>query len=249
MNRKTFSLPGGLLSTLYGVAVVLLGAFLHLVPIALFVMAAAEVYRAHRRGYLTKGGFIHASPVWLAGLATVVFVGLQTNAFVQVILALAYGAWRWWLIHYQRDERHALGVAGVTALLSLSAIYLAAAVWHLPGYLVVALTWGVCWLVGTRMLESMDDRAAPVLVAAWSLIAAECAWLFSLWLVTYILFNGLLLIPQAAIVITALGYCLSGIYTSHKRSQLSRARLVEYLLVGLVLLVVVIAGTKWSGVI
>lgn len=249
MSRKTFSLPGGLLSTLYGVVVILLGAFLHLLPLALLVIAAAELYRARRRGYMNSPGLIHASSVWLASLSAVVFIGLQANHITQVVLALVYGVWRWWLIHYQHDEKHALGVAGVTALASLSAIYLAAAVWHLSGFIIVALTWAACWLVGMRMLEGTEDRAKPVLVSAWSLIAAECAWLFSLWLVTYIILNGLLLLPQAAVVITALGYCLSGIYLSHKRSQLSRARLVEYLLVGLVLLVVVIAGTKWSSVI
>ena len=83
----------------------------------------------------------------------------------------------------------------------------------------------------------------------WALIAAECAWVFWLWLVNYVIFNGFLIVPQAALVLTALGYCLAGIYTSHRRSQLSRARLVEYLMIALIMLVVVIAGTKWNGVI
>jgi hypothetical protein len=67
--------------------------------------------------------------------------------------------------------------------------------------------------------------------------------------VQYILLNGWVIVPQAAIVLTALGYCLGGIYVSHRRSQLSRSRLVEYLMIGLVLLAIVIAGTKWNGVI
>jgi hypothetical protein len=249
MKQKTFSVPGGLLSTLYGIVVILGAALLHVVLLGLVVIAAAELYRAYRRDYFTQAGLLHASPVWLLGLSGVVFIGLQPQLSTQVLLTAAYGAWRWWLIHYQKEETHALAVAGVTELIAFSALFLAAAVWHLPTVLVVILVWAISYIVAARVLESYEDRAAPVLIAAWSLIVAECSWLFSMWLVTYILFNGILLVPQAAVVLTALGYCLSGIYFAHRRSQLSKTRLVEYLIVGLVLLVVVIAGTKWNGVI
>jgi uncharacterized membrane protein YdfJ with MMPL/SSD domain len=104
-------------------------------------------------------------------------------------------------------------------------------------------------MVTRFVLAAYDDAAVSVLAVTWGLIAAECGWVFSLWQVQYILLNGWFIVPQAAIVLTALGYCLGGIYISHRRSELSRSRLLEYLMIGLALLAIVIAGTKWNGVI
>ncbi len=140
-------------------------------------------------------------------------------------------------------------VAVLTQFLALDALFMAASVWHWPTLAIVVLTWGISWLVATRALSDYSDRAATALAATWALVAAECAWVFSLWLVNYIVLGGILIVPQAAVVLSALGYCMGGIYASHRASQLSRNRLVEYLLIGLFLLAIVIAGTKWNGII
>jgi hypothetical protein len=249
MKSAKLSVPGGLLGTMYEMVVILLGAWLHAIPLALAAVTAAELYRAYRRHALSVPGLAAESPVWLVGLSAGLFIGLQSNQLTQVVLVCVYGAWRWWLLKRYRTAEHLMVIASVSEVAGLAAVFLAAAVWHWPVIVTVVLTWAISWLVGHHLLAEAGDRAAPVLVAAWALVAAECAWLFSLWLVTYIVWDGIVLLPQAALVISALGYCLGGIYFSHRSNHLSRARLVEYLVVGLVLLIFVIVGTKWNSAI
>jgi hypothetical protein len=54
-------------------------------------------------------------------------------------------------------------------------------------------------------------------------------------------------VPQPALVLVALAYCMGSIYTSAKQGKLSFSRLVEYLVIGLILVGMVIMGTSWRG--
>jgi hypothetical protein len=130
--------------------------------------------------------------------------------------------------------------------MSLTAIFSANAIWHWPALLTLIAVY-VTSLVVARSFFAEGERAARALAAAWGLIVAECSYIFSVWLVHYVLPGGVLLVPQAAIVITALGYCFGSIYLAHTSSKLSKARLAEYAIIGLCLIVIVITGTRWSG--
>jgi hypothetical protein len=165
---------------------------------------------------------------------------------VGILIAAGLVAFQWSL---ERDltPRHELMIALVTQFATLWAIFLGAAVWHLPAWLVLGLVWGSSLAVAHRLLASYEERNLWLLAAAWALIVTECAKVFSTWLVNYILPGGLAILPQPAVVLTALGYCLAGIYTAHRTAQLSKKRLTEYLLIGLCLIIIVIVGTKWSG--
>lgn len=211
---------------------------------------AFEVYRLGRRpaeDWLEL--LIGDSPLWVVTVSIGLLVGLLPRLVTQITLVVLLVIWRYWLEFGAVRLLAQLVVAGTMQFMALWAIFLAQSVWHWPTLLVLLLVWVASWLTARRVLASYDDPAVSVLASAWGLVAAQCAWVFSLWQVQYILLNGWVIVPQAAIVLTALGYCMGGIYVSHRRSQLSRSRLVEYLMIGLVLLAIVIAGTKWNGVI
>lgn len=222
-----------------------------LVVIALVIIGLRELY-----GYFTAkqsgwSAIAALAPRWLVGASFAILIALLPKPLTQVALGLAYGGWLWWYMNsFERiNESAALIIAGVEQFAGLSAIFLAAAFWHWSNLLVLPLVWGVSYVVADGLLARGQERARPVLAATWALVASECAWIFSAWLVNYILLNGYLIIPQAAVVLTALGYCFGGIYTSHLSNRLNRNRLLEYLAIGLLLLIIVIYGTKWNGVI
>lgn len=220
---------------------------------AIWPIAIALLFEAYRLGRRPADDWaellIQDSPLWVVTLSTGLLVALNPRLITQVVLVSLLVVWRIWVeIGTIRPLAQPV-VAAITQFMALWAIFLAQSVWRWPASLVMVLVWGIAWITARQILASYDEPAAPILSATWGLIAAETTWVFSLWQVQYILLNGWIIVPQGAIVLTALGYCLGGIYVSHRRSQLSLSRLIEYLMIGLVLLAIVIAGTKWNGVI
>jgi len=68
-----------------------------------------------------------------------------------------------------------------------------------------------------------------------------------LWLITYTMRGGYVLVPQPALILTALSYVFGSVLASSRQGNLSRARLAEYMLIALVLVVIVVIGTSWRG--
>jgi hypothetical protein len=165
----------------------------------------------------------------------------------QVTIAVLYGLWMVALARMQRIERYAILIAGLHQFLAITAIFLAAAFWHWPILLVVAATWGVSFILAWWYLSLHQERAAQLLAATWALIGGEVAWVLFSWQVNYIIRGGVIIIPQAALAITGLGYCLASIHIAHSNKKLSRRRLIEYVAIAGVLLAIVIAGTRWNG--
>ena len=183
----------------------------------------------------------------MLGLSLVILVALNRLWPTQAVLGAVYLAWR---LSSDRPDNLKLRLwrLGTALFIGLAAIFTATAIWRWPVLLVVTLTWLVSWLVARELLAPAE-RGAAALAAAWALIAAEIAYLFAIWLVSYILPVGSLIVPQAAIVLVALGYCFMSIYIAHINAKLSRSRLAEYVIIGLCLLIIVMAGTKWNGAI
>lgn len=185
----------------------------------------------------------------ILGLSFAVLLILATNLVLALLLAAIYGVLMVFLQRSAESKDLRPFAAGILQFTALWAVFLAAAVWHWPTVLIILLTWLVSYTVGYWYLDIQEDRAGALLASTWALIASQCAWIFSIWLVNYLVAGGWVIIPQAALVITALGYVYSGIYLAHKKAQLGRWRLAEYLLVGLLLILIVAVGTRWTATI
>lgn len=111
----------------------------------------------------------------------------------------------------------------------------------------MAALWLVAATTADHFLISLTDDVSirRLLSAIWSLVVVQVVWLFGHWLVFYVFFDGLILIPQAALVLLLLGYMFGAMYYDHFRKQLNRRRL--YLYLGLITLVTVIlvVGSEW----
>jgi hypothetical protein len=194
------------------------------------------------------------SPSAIIGLSVAVLVGLSRQPIgqpvflptAQLVLTLFYAAWLIWLRQLRRQGKASVWVVGVQQLAATTAIFLAAAFWHWPEALVVALMWGAMFVTTLWYLEAIGERAAAILAAVWALVASELAWVLFAWQVIYTR-GTYLIVPQATLVILGIGYCFASIHASHTQKRLSRRRLIEYVAITGVLLAIVITGTRWNG--
>lgn len=112
---------------------------------------------------------------------------------------------------------------------------------------IILFSWIVALAAADHYLISITDDTSlrQLLMAVWSLIVAQAAWIFGHWRVLYPFFHGQILVPQATLVIITMGYIFGIMYYDHHHKQLSRKRLYSYL--GLIALItmVLIMGSEW----
>lgn len=221
--------------------------------LALVVVAAFELWRVRPAGAAKsgrRGGELWKQmPALLMGMSVVLIVAVSPRLVTQVAVVLAYVVWRWWWGQSGVESQTRLANLLVLQAVMFEAVFLAAGVWRhsLPEWLVMVLVWAGAYLSVYEALVRRGERAAAVMAATWALVATEVSWVLLLWLFVYTLPGGYLIVPQAAVVLTALAYCFGNIYASQRQGSLSRGRLTEYLLIGLILIAIVITGTPWRG--
>lgn len=186
---------------------------------------------------------------WVIALASlVVILSINTNIVGQSLVVVSFGLWQLGQKFFHKGAGFQVLQAGWLGFISLTAAFSAEAIWHWPVVVVLALVYLASLAIALEFFSG-GERAVRALAAAWGLIVVEASLVFSVWLVNYVLPRNLLLVPQPAVVITALGYCFGSIYLAHSASKLSKARLAEYAIIGLCLVIIVIAGTLWNGTI
>lgn len=181
------------------------------------------------------------------GVAVAVIISLVPKALSQLALAAGYGLWRYLQSHIKADQPVALSNLLVVQAVLFEAIFLAAGVWHLSSLVVLILVWPAAYVPVVTLLGSRREPAAGLLAAAWALVAVEVSWVCLIWLVSYVVPNSYLIVPQPALILTTMAYSFGSIYTTQRHGHLTRTRLAEYLLIGLVILAIVVAGTPWRG--
>lgn len=186
-------------------------------------------------------------PGLIMGVSVTMIVALMLREATQAAVALLYLAWLVW-----RERQPVEASTGLVQLLLVQAvmfeaIFLMAAIWQTPSWLILALVWAGAYVGVYGMLKRRGDRSAGVMAATWGVIATEVAWVLQLWLITYTMRGGYVLVPQPALILTALAYVFGSILASSRQGNLSRARLAEYLMIALVLVVIVVVGTSWRG--
>ena len=229
------------------VIILILGRYIGVMAALGFIILreAWAWYHSERTFAAVRAGSARA----IAEFTAVLLIGQNLHAPAQVSIAAGLWLWQIWLLAAPRERWAALLTAGVGQALVLMVLFLASSLpgWHWSNWLVLGLLWPMSWLIAWQLMESQGERLASVLAAAWALATVEVSWVLLLWQVSYGLPGGFILIPQATIVMLSLGYCFTGIYLAHRRSQLSRARLAEYALIGLGLLILVLVGTHWNS--
>jgi hypothetical protein len=211
---------------------------------AVILVLAVELWPVRRRFDLSS--LLERTPLIIMGSSIAIIISIAPKALTQLTVIGFYIVWRYWM-ERESTRRHDLINTVIILTVAFQAIFLASAIWHLPRLLVLVLTWATIYGLSYQALRVRGEVSAQLMAAVWALIGTEIAWLFLTWQVSYILPDSYLIVPQAVVVLAALGYCFGGILMSQRRGELSRARLAEYLVIGAILIAIVIAGTPWRG--
>ncbi|HUD11084.1 MAG TPA: hypothetical protein VMS08_01630 [Candidatus Saccharimonadia bacterium] len=190
---------------------------------------------------------LRRTPMVLIGFSAALIIAVLPRFLTQVAVAILYaGVQLYWDDSNEGIGKSLPGLLVLTAV-QFEALFLMAAVWRTTEWLVLALVWAFAFLSVYAVLNNRAERVAGVMAATWALICTEIAWVLLRWLFTYTISGGYLLVPQPMLILTALAYCFGSIYVSQRKGSLSRGRLTEYLLIGLILIAIVITGTPWRG--
>jgi hypothetical protein len=243
---KKLLATGGLFSTLLIAGVLTLVAVPRHQVLALAMVSSIEFYVWWRRHDSNLELVANTYASWLTSLVAVVLVAISPQVIAQFMLIGLYVIFRL-LVHLEVFAKQPGTLALIMQFIALGAIFSAAQVWRWPAAIVMVFAWGASWFVARGFLLSMNDKQAALLAGVWALVVAELAWIMSWWMIAYLSPGAYLIIPQAALLITGLAYVLGGIYRLHRSSQLSRNRLIEYLVVAGVLLAIILAGTRWNA--
>lgn len=219
----------------------------NLVVLALLAIVLVELPTLRRLP--TQAEVLAEVPEFILGASVAVLIALYPRAISQLVIAVAYLGWRIWLGQMKVGSSNQLVAALVHQIVLFEALFLAAAIWSPSRVVLLVILWASSFILVYQLLESRGDRGAAVLAAAWALVASEAAWIFLAWLVSYVIAGGYLIVPQATIILGGLTYCAGSIYLAQREGKLSRARLSEYLVIALILVVIVITGTAWRGTI
>ena len=235
---------GVLLLSHYGLAVV-----------AVLLVALPELVR-----WLRAGRSLEAArelvPRLTVGLSAVALISLTQSGtistavlapVVQVAVAIGYAVWLAMQPRLQPDKASGLVAIMVMQFATLCSLFLAASFGHWQAGYVGALVWVSSYAIAAWYLYGREEPGAGVLAATWALVAAETAWVFAVWSVQYIVVANVLIVPQAALIISGLGYCFASIYMARSQRKLSRNRLIEYVIIMSILVAIVVAGTHWTA--
>lgn len=169
-------------------------------------------------------------------------VAYQSDPALQWAMTGVYLLWQLSIKPLEGDVGHGLqslfmlGIAANALFLYKGTLGIAA---------MVLLGWIIGYISAYHYLTTSEDSQKYLLSGVWALLTAQLVWIFAHWLVLYAFFDGRLLLPQAVLVLIAMGYVLGGIYHDHSRRQLAKRRLFGYLgTMGFVLIGLAI-GSEW----
>lgn len=220
-------------------------------PLAGVIVLAAELWFVRQSSDRAKSSLssrvFDRMPAILVGLSVVVIVAVSPRLVTQAVAAGLYAAWQIWWSAQRQAGREPLASLLLVQVAVFEAVFLMAAVWRTPSWIILILVWLGAYLSVYAALVRRGERSAGVMAATWAVIAVEVAWVLLLWLFVYTIGGGYILVPQPALILTAMAYCFGSIYQSQRQGMLSRGRLAEYLVIGLILIAIVVIGTSWHG--
>ena len=183
----------------------------------------------------------------VVALSTIIGLILFGNdPTIQVVIAVFYALWLV-VLKPQKGTAWVALQAGVCQLVGLSVVYLLGRSFVGSEIAVVFAAWLVAMISADHLLNPHKDPSSGLITAVWGLIVAELSWILWRWLVLYSLFDARVLVPQAALVITVLGYGFGAMYLDHAAKRLRKRRLAEYLLISFALLAIIVIGTNWNA--
>ncbi|MEK7472016.1 MAG: hypothetical protein AAB624_02095 [Patescibacteria group bacterium] len=171
------------------------------------------------------------------GLAVIAFMSGTGSLITQLIWAGLYSAWL--ILLKPRSDTFSIALQAMVAqALGLVAFY--GSFSNSSIIAVVLLTWLICYSSARHFFSGFEDDSAHIISHIWGLFGAELAWVLSHWTLTY----GF--IPQIALLLTVIGYCLAVCYYLHSLSRLKITVRNQFIFVTVLVIVVVALFSEWQ---
>ena len=175
----------------------------------------------------------------IVGLATVLFMIRADSQLLQLLWAVAYGAWLIGL-------KPATGTVAISLqamigqLFGLTAIYLT---WASASSAVLVLaTGGVCYLSARHYFDSFDEPYSRLLSFLWGYFGAALSWVLGHWLLFYA--HGI--ISQPTLILSVLGYGLAVTYYFDHVDRLNMLLKRQFIFIMIAILLVILTFSDWS---
>ncbi len=173
----------------------------------------------------------------IVGLSVVVLMDNTTSAALQLVLAALYGIWLV-IIKPQSSVTYVSLQALISQTIGLVAIYVA---WvEAPTLGMVVLTWLITYLSARHFFTSFEDDYNSFYAYTWAYFSAALVWLLGHWL----LFYGV--IAQPVVLITVLGFGLSGMYYLEHKERLSALLKRQFMFIMFAIVLVVVVFSDWG---
>jgi hypothetical protein len=175
--------------------------------------------------------------MWLAGQNALISGGWAW--IPQAILGVFYTVWLIWM-KPQDSKKWVFWQAGISQFFSVSAIFSIAG--RLPLVVVMLLMFITAFGVARQIFTQYVEVSRTLLALAYGFVVAIIAFAAWHWTVGYAV-GTMVEVPQAAIIISALGFVFAKIYDAHETGSIKWATVGWPLVaVGAILLLVVIVG-------
>lgn len=212
-----------------------------LVAIVLVLLSKWRVLAVQPRFWLPN---IRANLVDLVvGISTVIVMQQTESIYFGILSALLYLAWLLFLKPQTQDFWVAIQALwaqffGIAALLMVSGFLrqpLAACV----------MAWLISWAAARHFFSNYEEPHYRTLGLVWGFLMCQLVWVQLHWVQFYKI--GELKVATTSVIVAVLAASMGSIYHAHKKDKLQRGVLIENFFFAGVLLVVVLALSKWSA--
>jgi len=203
--------------------------------IAMIVLSKWRMFAVRLRYWLAN---IRANAVDLmVGMSTVVFMTSSSTASWQIAWAAIYAVW----LVFIKPGTNTFMVS-LQALLAqfaaLMALFLVGG--GTPLYLLVILSWLICYLCARHFFMSFDEPYTPLLSHVWGFFAASLVWVLGHWLLYY----GVL--AQPTLLLVVIGYGLAVMYYLDEHDKLTALWRRQFVIMIVAIIAVVLTFSDWG---
>ncbi len=243
LKRKLKKPKSGLAQVVHTALLIALPVFMYVfvridfpqAALALILLSKWRMFAVKPRHWTAN---IRANAVDLTvGIGTLIFMVHGATQAWLLAWALFYGIWLLFIKPSSSMPMVTLQAA-LGQTIGLMALYLNFS--GASSWLLVLLTWLVCYASARHFFTSFEESLAPLLSYAWGYFAGALAWLLSHWL----LFYGV--IAQPTLILSVIGLGLATLYYLDKTDRLSPLLRRQFIFVMVAVIAIVLAFSDWG---
>jgi len=217
----------------------------NLVPVALLLVLLGKwrIFAVQPRHWLAN--LRTNTPDLIVGLSFLTFMVKSTTDLGLALAAVLYAGWL--LFIKPSSTSFMVGVqAMISQLLGLTALF-----WYADNIsetLVILASWAIAVLSARHFLSAFEEPLARIMSMVWGLFVAQLTWLLNRWLIVYTIFEDRnIVLPQIVLVVGAIAFMVSSLYSLHHSQNLRKQYIRRYLAYTWIILLIIIIFSDWTA--